>query len=170
MPTARGFVKSHGNALVATFDIDDNLRYFSIDVKSRNQSFECTNATLAYSSSEGLIGNCKWRGTIGKEDFRMDLGGGVSIAGSLDTARSSSVILRGAGTWRLDAAGSPNQLSSADRQQENGEDAPDNSVSPKNAFDRPDAHMKLERERKLLTSGAPIIACAFTCTSHCTEH
>ena len=99
MPTARGFVKCDGNSITGTFHVDGDPRHVSVDIEPRNELFECSNATLTYGAIDQLIGSCTWSGTVNQTNLRLRLGGGVSIAGSLDTRRPTSVLVRGAGTW-----------------------------------------------------------------------
>ena len=157
MPSARGFIKSSGEGLVGTFNVNGGARYLSVDVNLPNQLFECSNATLTYNSIGELIDDCSWSGTIGKVTLRMNLGEGVSITGPLDVPRPSSVRARGSGTWRTTAT-APDQRNSAGRQQESGRNASADRVQlAPVSFDVPKDPRELERERWLLESGAPII-------------
>ena len=164
MPTASGFVKSENNRLVGIFGVDGDPYHLSVDIKPSDQPFECTNATLTYDSVEKLVGNCAWSGTVGKVNLQMKLSGNVVIAGPLEVLRLSSVRIRGAGTWKTGTLISPDQPNSADRQQENGEDA---SVVPNPVANPLDDPQILERERQLLGSGAPIIAYVAGCVNSC---
>jgi len=149
MPTARGSIKSHGDRFVGTFDIGGSPRHLVIDVKQRNQSLECSNVVLAYNNVENLVGDCRWTGSIGKDDLQMDLAEDISIAGPLATPRQALLPIRGTGTWTTGAAELLNQSS-----QSSGDVPP--IVSSLNI---PKDDKTLEREKRLLESGASIIAC-----------
>jgi len=159
MPTAHGFVKSDGNKLVGAFDLDGGRYHLSVDIKPRNQSFDCSNATLIYSNLNSLIEDCKLTGTIGKNDIWVDLGRGTSIAGLLDAPRLSSVLIRGAGTWTTSAVLSLDVSAPTSGQKKSSHDAAVGGARP-SAFepDAPEDSVKLARERLLLESGDPIIA------------
>ena len=163
MPTARGFVKSNIDRIVGTFNVDGGTCNLSVDVNLPNQLFQCSKATLTYSRVENFVENCTWTGTIGKIDFRMDLSEGVFITGKLDIPRPSSVHVRGEGTWRITAsslvsANSSDQRNSAGSQRRRGRNAfADGAQSAPGSFDARKDLYKLERERQLLESGAPII-------------
>ena len=150
MPTARGSIKSHGDRFVGTFDIGGSPRHLAIDVKQRNQSLECSNVVLTYTNAENLVGDCRWTGSIGKEDLQMDLGKDVYIAGPLATPRQAAVLIRGAGTWTASAVELLTQPSHSST----------SGASPVvvSSLNLPKDDKTLERERKLLESGAAIIA------------
>ena len=151
MPTARGSIKSHGDRFVGTFDIGGSPRHLAIDVKQRNQSLECSNVTLTYTNAENLVEDCRWTGSIGKDDLQMDLAGGdVSITAPLATPRQASLPIRGTCIWIMGAVELLNQSSHSST-----------SGAPPvvNSLDVPKDDKTLERERRLLESGAPIIAC-----------
>ena len=164
MTTARGFVKSETDRLVGTFNVDGVTRYLSVDVNLPNQLFKCSNATLTYGSVEKLVENFTWKGTIGKANLQMDLGGGVSINGPLEVPRQSSVRVRGAGVWRT-AATQPDLRNPAGTQRGSGRDASADRAS----FDAPDDPRELERAKRLLRSGSPIIAYVAAAFIFCTE-
>jgi len=157
--TAHGHIKSDGKRLVGIFDVDGSPRHLAIEVETPDQSLECSNVTLTYSNADRLVGHCQWSGKIGKKSFRMDLGGGVFIAGPLDTARTLSTSIRGSGTWQTGTADSLDPARDA-----SASGAPE-VPSAFNAVEYPD---KLTRERLLLESGAPIVVCMTSrmCCSH----
>jgi len=151
MPTAPGFVQFADNKLVGTFDVDGSPRHIAVDVKPSNLSLECDNVTLTYDNVAQLLGNCVWTGTAGKDDLNMDFKGGVSISGRL-TAPRSSIRVRGAGAWStVEVVLPPPPASSANVTQDN----------PTQSQDACECDVKVEREKLLLESGHPIIACAF---------
>jgi len=157
MPTACGYVRSSNDRLEGTFNFDGGPRYLSVDVNMPNQSFECSNATLTYSSIEKLVDQCTWTGTIGKINLRMDLGDGVSITGQLDVPQRSSVRARGAGMWT--ATNPSDSESSFNKQRERGRNTSADRAQPvSNPFDAPDDPREQARVMRLLGSGAPIIA------------
>jgi len=156
MPDACGFIKSDNNRVVGTFDIDGSPYHLSITVKSLGQEFMCSNATLTYNDTEKLLEVGAWSGSIGKIDLELSFREEASITGQLDAQRLSCSRVRGAGTWMAGAAPS-NSLDSANRTQEDGCDASEDHFQPLDAVEDP---VKLERERQLLESGAPIIAYA----------
>jgi len=148
MPTARGFVKCDGNRITGTFHVDNDPRHLSFDVEPPNELFECTNATLTYSTVDQLTGFCTWSGTINQTNLRLRLGGGVSIAGSLDTRRPTSVLVRGTGTWK---AASPRFLEDTDlvkQHEEIGGEAPI-------AYDTNQDPAEPPSETQVLESGVP---------------
>jgi len=124
MPTARGFVKCDGNSFTGAFYVDGDPYHLAAEVEPPNESFECSNATLMYSTVDQLVGTCTWSGTVNQTNLRLRLGGGVSIAGSLDARRAASVLVRGTGAWGTRSAQPLDQSNSTNQQQEVGEDAP----------------------------------------------
>jgi len=124
MPTARGFVKCDGNRITGTFSVDNDPRHLSVDVEPPNELFECSNATITYSTVDQLTGSCTWSGTVNQTNLRLRLGGGVSIAGSLDTRRHTSILVRGTGTWKAVIPHLPEELDSAKQHEEIGGEAP----------------------------------------------
>jgi len=154
MLTARGFVTSDGKGLVGTFDVNGSSHHLSVDIKPRDQVFQCSNATLSYSDDSSFMKDCKLSGTIGKDELQMNFVGGVSIVGLLDTPRLSSVLIRGVGMWNTGAIPLLDRVNSFNEQQESGADAPA-SHFPLDAVEDP---YQRERETQLLQSGDPIIA------------
>jgi len=151
-----GSVKCNGSKLLGIFDVGGRPRYLTVDVKPLNQSFECDNAILTYDSVDQLTRECKWAGTVGKDDLEMNFGGDVSIKGPLTTARPSSIRIHGTGLWEAFEVIPPSILdNTVDELRSNGSDAPANQFPPHDAVRDP---VKLQRERQLLESGAPIIA------------
>jgi len=167
MPSAQGFVKCISGSLEGTFDVDGSSRYITVDVKPLNQSFECSNATLAYDNVAQLLGDCKWTGAAGKDDLQMDFGRGVSITGPLAARRPSSVRIRGAGTWSTAKSSlHPPPTNSADDSQGNIMKVPADRFSHDPVRDA----AKLRRERQLLESGNPIIAYAHLASGSLAAH
>jgi len=164
MPIAHGFIKCDSTRLTGSFDVEGDLHHLSVDVKPPNQAFECSNAQLTYGNIEQLIGPCVWSGALTKTRLQMKLGAGVFIAGSLDTRRSSSVLLRGTGSWNTGAAPTLDQSSSVNLLPVNdSNNSSENHVqSALNTLDVIYDEAKLARERQLLESGDPIIAYATT--------
>ena len=161
MPIAHGFVKCDSTRLIGSFDVEGDLHHLSVDVKPPNQAFECSNAQLTYGNIKQLIGPCVWSGTVTKTSLQMKFGAGVFIAGSLDTRRSSSVLLRGTGSWTTGAVPTLNQPSSVNLQPGNDSNTSDSRVqSAPSTLDVTYDEAKLARERQLLESGDPIIAYA----------
>jgi len=158
MFTARGSVKSSSNRIVGTFNVDGGTCNLSVNVNLPNQLFECSNATLTYSSVEKLVENCTWSGTIGKNNLRMDLSGGVSITGQLDIPRLSSVHVRGEGAWMVATTSLVSDSAGEQRQSSHNAFADQAQLAPDSFAAHKDPR-RLERERQLLKSGAPIIVC-----------
>jgi len=163
-----GFVKCNKGKLVGTFDIGGRPRYLSVDVKPLNQSFECDNAILICDTVEQMFGDCKWVGTVGKDDLEMDFTGGVSIKGPLTTPRPSSMRIRGAGTWNAKNSTPPLLPAiTANYSQGNVASVPVDHFPAQHAVRNP---VKLLRERQLLESGAPIIAYAQPASAYLATH
>jgi len=151
-----GNVKCDGSRLLGTFYVDGSPRYLTVDIKPLNQSFECGSAILTYYTADQLTGDCKWVGTVGKDDLEMNFGGGVSIKGLLVTARPSSIRIHGAGLWNtFEVTLPPLSDNTVDELRSDGSDASTNQFPTHSAVRDP---AKLQRERQLLESGAPIIA------------
>jgi len=151
MPTALGLIKCDGTRLVGTFDVGGSPRYINVDVKPSNEPFECSNATVTYTDIAQLSGDCRWKGWIGRDDLQMDFVDGVSIVGSLATARSSSARIKGAGAWSMVKSALPTRAKK-----------PQGNVFV-NQFPHHDAAKnlaKVEREQQLINLGVPIIAYA----------
>jgi len=157
MPKAAGFVQYNGSRLVGTFQVDGISYYLSVDVKPPSQPFHSDNATLTHDNVLQMIGECKWRGTAGRDGLKMNFGGGISLAGPLGIAWST-IQIRGEGTWSTDQyALSPIPVGSTDGTQ-NGVSA--NPFPPRDAVRDP---AKVARERRLIELGVPIIAYAAAC-------
>ena len=156
MLSARGFIKSDNNRLVGTFDINGGQHHISVTIKPLSLDFKCSSAILTYSNVEKLVEDGNWSGSIGKTELRISTGNGVSIIGPFDAPRPSTLRVRGAGTWETGAAHS--LLSNSTKKTEvNVIDLSDGQFQPLDAVEDP---VKVERERRLLMSGAPIIAYA----------
>ena len=100
MPSARGVVKCQGNKIIGTFHINGSgPRYLSVQVHPRNEEFECSDATLTYDSVAQLSGDCKWSGTMGINDLKMNFGPGFNITGQITEPLESPTQNSGTGTW-----------------------------------------------------------------------
>jgi len=160
MPSVQGVVKCNGSKIVGTFYIDgpSDPRYLAVEVNPRSrQQFECSNATLTYDSVTQLLGACKWSGTVGKDDLKMNFGGGLNIAGQVTVPLQSSTQTSGTGTWdTVKVTLAPTQMNSADERQSTVSNIPANPFRLNATRDR----AKEERERALIQLGVPIIAYA----------
>ena len=100
MPSVQGVVKSNGGKIFGTFHINGVPRYLAVEVNPRSrQQFECNSATLTYDSAAQLLGGCKWSGTVGKDDLKMNFGGGLNIAGQVTVPLRLTAETNGTGTW-----------------------------------------------------------------------
>jgi len=152
MPTARGFVKCDGNRITGTFHVDNDPRHLSADVEPLNELFECSNATLTYSTMDQLVGSCTWLGIVNQTNIRLRLDGGVSIAGSLDTRRLTPVLVRGTGTWDAVGLRSLEEPDLVRQHEEIGGEAPI-------AYDTNQDPAEPPSETQILESGVPNITC-----------
>jgi len=154
MPNARGFIKSDNNRLIGTFDVDGSAYHLSIAIKPLGQEFKCSNAMLTYTNAEKLFERGNWSGSIGKTDLRLTFSEDASVAGQLDVQRPSYSRLHGVGVWTTGAVSSPH-LNSSSGTRGNDSNA---FTSQFQTFDMAEDPVKLERERRLLESGYPVIA------------
>jgi len=101
MPSVQGVVKCQGNKIVGNFYINGGRQCLSVQVEPRNEEFECSDATLTYDSVAQLSGACKWSGTIGRDDLKMNFGTGLSIVGQITESLESQTLTStsGTGTW-----------------------------------------------------------------------
>jgi len=156
-----GSVKCDGSRLVGIFDVSGSPHYLTVDVKPSCLPFECSNATLGYSEFAQLMGDCKWRGSVGRDDLQMNFAGDVSIVGQLVTPLSS-VCVHGAGKWSTVEDNIHNlSASSAIGTQNDVRNVSEDRFSPYTEVRNVDV-AKNAREQQLLESRLPILACVRT--------
>jgi len=102
-----------------------------------------------------MIGECKWRGTAGRDGLKMNFGGDISLAGPLGIARSR-IQIRGEGTWSPIKQILPPISVDSNKESQNSESG--NPFTHGNAVRLDPA--KISRERQLIELGVPIIAYA----------
>ena len=155
MPSAQGVVKSNGGKIIGTFHINGAPRYLAVDVNPRSrQGFECLEATLSYDSAAQLLGDCKWSGTIGMGDLKMNFDGGFNIAGQVNVPLRSTAQTNGTGKWdTVKVIIPPPQTNPAEETQSTISNIPANPFRYNATLDR----SKEERERELIQRGFPII-------------
>jgi hypothetical protein len=101
MPIAGGLVEVRSNRLTGTFNIDNQVFYFSASVGGDMPPARSNSATLSYNDLGDLVASNSFSGTIGPQFLDITVGGNVTIKGNLDIpGLPSSVSVDGRGTWQ----------------------------------------------------------------------
>ncbi|KAK8056836.1 hypothetical protein PG993_002063 [Apiospora rasikravindrae] len=101
MPTAKGsFSRTQNTLITATFVIDERQWDFIMTISSSIVAFTSNGAELTYNDLDELTSTRSFNGTIGREDFSIDLDNGLKITGKLNKPYlMERVGVDGTGKW-----------------------------------------------------------------------